>query len=641
MMRVLAFLTVVVALIAGPSAATGLTSAAPAAAHEGHGSEPEIAAGTELGFDPFTDPGPDSTVGGPVTSSVGGPSSSAGVGQYGLPEWLPLRTTTGSAGGGPLQMGCTYQSPGFVCGGHHSYWALDLAVQQGGVPVFASGAGVVTVGFQSSGWGSYVVVDHGPFGRTLYAHLGNVVVGNGQWVDQNTRIGSVGQTGSASTPHLHYEYYDLLDAGTDDPGDLKACHGNSLVTYGGWQGLTWGSRWMHSDSTTCGSPPADVPARFHPLEPARVLDSRPGPTNVGPYSTPWGAGARDVQIAGVGGVPGDAEAVVLNVTVVNPTSASFLQLWPTDTPQPTFGSSLNFTAGQIVPNSVTVKIGNWGQVRVFNAAGSTDVVIDVSGYYKAGSDGAGFVPVTPARLLDSRPGWDNIGSYAAPWAAGSAAVRTVPVAGLGGVPANASAVVLNVTAVNPTAHSFLQLWPAGSPQPGSGSSLNVTPGQVVANAVTVKVGSGGTVQVFNAAGTVDVVVDVSGYYTDSGGAAFHAVQPERLLDSRPGSDNVGPFSSPWDHNGARYVQIVGEAAVPSAATAVVMNVTAVQPTAPTFVQLWPADVAKPVVGSNVNAGPGQIVPNAVTVKVGSGGDVLVYNLQGSLHLVADVAGWFG
>lgn len=631
-MRVLAFLTVVVALIAGPSAATDLLGATRAGADPGHGSEPETPAGVELGIDPM---------GSPEVVSPAGPIASAAAGQYGVPEWLPLRTTTGSAGGGELQMGCTHQSPGYICGGHHSYWALDLAVQQGGVPVFASGAGVVSVGYQSGGWGTYVVVDHGPFGRTLYAHLGNVVVGNGQWVDQNTRIGSVGQTGSASTPHLHFEYYDLIDAGSDDPGSLKACHGSSLVSYGGWHGLTYGSRWMHSDSTTCGSPPPVVPARFHPLVPARVLDSRAGPGNVGPYSTPWGAGARDVPIAGVGGVPPDADAVVLNVTVVNPTASSFLQLWPTDTPQPVFGSSLNFVPGQVVPNSVTVKIGNWGQVRVFNAAGSTDVVIDVSGYYKAGSDGAGFTPVTPARLLDSRPGSDNVGSYAEPWQAGSGAARTVPVAGLGGVPADASAVVLNVTAVNPTAASFLQLWPTGSPQPGSGSSLNFTAGQVVANAVTVKVGSGGSVQVFNATGTVDVVIDVSGYYTDSGGAAFHAVQPERLLDSRPGSDNVGQYSTAWDHNWARDVQVAGLAGVPADADAVVMNVTAVWPTASTFVQLWPADVGKPVFGSNLNAGPGQIVPNAVTVKLGSGGDALVYNLQGSVHLVADIAGWFG
>jgi hypothetical protein len=353
---------------------------------------------------------------------------------------------------------------------------------------------------------------------------------------------------------------------------------------------------------------------------------------------------RDVPIASTGGaVPLGADSVVLNVTVVNPTASSFLQLWPTGSPQPVFGSSLNFTAGQIVPNAVTVKLGQWGQISVMNWAGSTDVVIDVSGYYAAGTSGAGFTPVTPARVLDSRPGTDNVGSYATPWAAGTPGVRDVQIAGLGGVPLNASAVTLNVTVVNPTAVSYLQLWPTGSAQPTFGSSLNFSGGQVIPNAVTVKLGAGGMVRVLNAQGAADVVIDVAGYYTDSGGSAFHGVLPDRLIDSRPGADNVGPYASRWGAGdaGTRSVQVAGRAGVPATANAVVMNLTAVQPSAATFVQLWPSGLNRPAFGSSLNALPGQIVPNAVTVKLGGLGDVMVYNLAGSVDLVADVAGWFG
>ncbi len=80
-------------------------------------------------------------------------------------------------------------------------------------------------------------------------------------------------------------------------------------------------------------------------------------------------------------MPADADGVVLNVTVVNPTAGSFLQLWPTGASQPTLGSSLNFDAGQIVPDAVTVKLGTAGRVRVFNAVGSVDVIADVAGYF--------------------------------------------------------------------------------------------------------------------------------------------------------------------------------------------------------------------------------------------------------------------
>jgi hypothetical protein len=72
-------------------------------------------------------------------------------------------------------------------------------------------------------------------------------------------------------------------------------------------------------------------------------------------------------------------AAVLNVTVTNTTQASFLTVWPDGTPRPT-ASDLNWVAGQPVPNLVVVDCGD-GAVRIFNATGSVDVVVDVSGWY--------------------------------------------------------------------------------------------------------------------------------------------------------------------------------------------------------------------------------------------------------------------
>ena len=136
---------------------------------------------------------------------------------------------------------------------------------------------------------------------------------------------------------------------------------------------------------------------FHPVDPVRVLDSRPA-TKVGSYNTPWTSGtSRDVAVGGVSGIPADADAVVLNVTVTGTTGSSFLTLWPAGQAKPT-ASSLNWTPGRTIPNAVTVKLGtggvNAGKVSVFNLAGNADVIIDVAGYYSSGP-GDGFTSQAP------------------------------------------------------------------------------------------------------------------------------------------------------------------------------------------------------------------------------------------------------
>ena len=84
------------------------------------------------------------------------------------------------------------------------------------------------------------------------------------------------------------------------------------------------------------------------------------------------------------------------------------------------------------------------------------------------------------------------------------------VAGRGGVPADATAVIANVTATNTTSWGFVSAWPAGAPQPSS-SNLNFLPGQNVPNLVMLKLGSGGRISIANGLGSANVLVDVMGY----------------------------------------------------------------------------------------------------------------------------------
>jgi hypothetical protein len=123
------------------------------------------------------------------------------------------------------------------------------------------------------------------------------------------------------------------------------------------------------------------------------------------------------------------------------------------------------------------------------------------------------VPVSPARLLDTRPNSATVdGLFQGVGRLGPGQALKLGVAGRGGVPANATAVVMNITAIDPTAATFLTLWPFGQPQPLA-SSLNPTPGQPpTPNLVTIGLG-GGAVNIYNLSGSVDIVADVTGYFT--------------------------------------------------------------------------------------------------------------------------------
>jgi peptidoglycan hydrolase-like protein with peptidoglycan-binding domain len=242
---------------------------------------------------------------------------------------------------------------------------------------------------------------------------------------------------------------------------------------------------------------------FHPLQPSRVLDTRDG--TGGPAGALAGGVRRDLVLGGAGGVPGGAVAVALNVTAVNPSAAGFLTVWPAGAAQP-LASNLNVVPGQTVPNVVLVGLGTGGAVSIAVSSGLADVVVDVTGWWSAG-----FHPIVPARIVDTRAGQCLT-------RLGPGETRAVGVVGNAGVPAAAAAVALNVTLVNPTAPTYLTVWPAGQPRPAS-SSVNGRVG-VVPNLVTVGVGADGRVDLFNAAGTVDVVVDVAGWFDGAGPGAL-------------------------------------------------------------------------------------------------------------------------
>lgn len=378
-------------------------------------------------------------------------------------------------------------------------------------------------------------------------------------------------------------------------------------------------------------------ARFNALAPKRILDTREG--NGAPAAKVGPGGVLDLQVTGWGDVPATGvSAVVLTMTVTEPATAGYLTAFPAGEPLP-LASNVTFLAGQTVPNLAVVKVGAGGKVSLYNGgAGAIHVVADVGGWYGVGGATAGsrYHPLAPSRVLDTRTGLGAILAKLLP-----SGVLDLQVGGIGGVPATGvTAVVMNVAVTEPSAPGYLTAWPTGEALPLA-SSLTFGAGQTTANLAVVKVSPDGRVSFYNGGGGVHVIADIAGWFGTDGeasGAAYHPVTPARILDTR---NATGAPQGALAFGATLDLQVTGRGGVPATGvTAVILNLVAVVPASPGFLTVWPASTARPL-ASSLNFAGGQIAANLVTVKLGAGGKVSIYNGGGTAHLVADVAGWYG
>jgi hypothetical protein len=383
---------------------------------------------------------------------------------------------------------------------------------------------------------------------------------------------------------------------------------------------------------------------YFPLSPARILDTRDG-TGTGGVNPIGAGGVIDVKVTGVGGVPTTGvTAVALNVVTTNASGPpSYLTVWPTGASRP-LASNLNFTQGVSVPNLVIARVGTDGKVSMYNNLGSVNVAADVQGWFSDPSSvGSTYVPLAPARILDTRNG-----TGAAQAQVGPGSTIELTVTNAAGVPASGvTAVALNVTATNVSgAESFLTVWPSGASRPVA-SNLNFIAGQTVPNLVIARVGDGGKISIYNNLGTVDVVADTQGYFAApvtapavAPGAVYFPQNPVRVLDSRDGTGVPGGAMGQLGTGGTLDVQVTGLAGVPANATAVALNVTAADSPGPdSYLTVYPTGTTRPL-ASNLNFVAGQTIPNMVIAKVGTGGKVTLYNNLGSTVVIADVQGYF-
>ncbi|MBR7831687.1 hypothetical protein KDL01_00355 [Actinospica durhamensis] len=305
-------------------------------------------------------------------------------------------------------------------------------------------------------------------------------------------------------------------------------------------------------------------------------------------------------------------------------------------------STVASSAGLTTPTSHTYKASGTYTVQVQVTDNAGDTAVNSMSVTTAGSE---YTPYGPTRILDTRSG------LGAPAALGSGKVLHLKVAGAGPaatpIPDDITAVVLNVTAVSPSANGFLAVYGnedvtgASVSVPGT-SNLNFFTGVNVPNLVVVPVGADGVVDFYNGSpkGSVQVLADVAGYFTQTAASAYKSITPVRILDTRKGTGTGKVAQIPA--NGSITLTVAGaqHGAVPaSGVSAVALNLTAVDSTRNGVITAYPAGRPLPTV-SNVNYLAGQTVANMAIVPLGNGQIVLHNNSSGPVDLIADAFGYY-
>jgi hypothetical protein len=265
-------------------------------------------------------------------------------------------------------------------------------------------------------------------------------------------------------------------------------------------------------------------ASYRALTTNRILDSRPGKTNTG-FLGPLASGtAKSFTVINrvlsdtSQNVPATAVAVTGVLTVTGQTKAGFVTIGPDNLNAPPT-STVWVPVGDIRATGITVKLGSGGALWVTytssSTPGTTHVIFDVTGCFVPGSSGAMYVPVTPKRIVDSRPTGSGHTRTGLPGSLKAYRGVTFQVTGLPYIPPTATAVTGSLTVVNQTAAGFLSLTKTAVNVPTT-SNMNFPKGDVRATGVTAPLGPGGIMGVTYGASPstmiTDVLFDVTGYF---------------------------------------------------------------------------------------------------------------------------------
>lgn len=385
---------------------------------------------------------------------------------------------------------------------------------------------------------------------------------------------------------------------------------------------------------------------YHPATPTRLVDTRHDLGSTGGALT-TGASVT-VPIAGSAGLPTTGvQAVVVNVAAAAAQAAGWFTAYPSGGSVPGT-STLNFRAGWTGSVTATIPVGADGKIVIRTGKGTSDLVVDVIGWYSAaGSTATGgtlLSPQDPYRLEDTR------------YNGGAIPASGTRVERFGFYDSSGSrlkAVVANVTAVaGSSTKGWLTMWDGVSAKPAT-STLNYAPGEISPNTTVVPVSYLGADNLGSSrytfsigasgSGPVNVVVDIVGFYTtaaDGIGAVFVPLSPSRLVDTRSG---LGGVRGKRGTNSTTSLQLPNSLVSLSRTQAFAANLTGTGATKGSFMTIWSGTA--PTDSSTTNIAPGRDRANGSIVlaplnDTSNGLRYAVYNQNASADFVVDITGRF-
>ena len=529
-----------------------------------------------------------------------------------------------------------------------SYYVLQVQVTLTAIDDL-SGVASTMYQIDSSGWNTYtgpfVVTALGPHTLTFYStdNAGNVetpkstqfvVIGTTRNTLTVSKIG--GGTGTVTSIDggincgsvCSNRYYD----GTPVTLSPWPAQGSEFTNWAGCNSQSQENctAVVLSDITVTATFVPATALRFVPVTPCRVVDTR-NPN--GEFGGPpiQGGTYRNFAIPDQlsCGIPSSAAAYSLNVTVVPIATLRYLTVWPAGQAQPVI-STLNSPDGEVKANAAIVPAGTNEAISVY-ATDTTQLVLDINGYFVSDSSQLAFFPLAPCRVADTR---NANGALGGPSLLGRQE-RDFPIltAISCNIPSSAQAYSLNFTVVPKTDLGFLTVWPYGQNRPLV-STLNDLAGKVLANAAVVPSGTSGEIAVYPSDDT-DLVIDVNGYFAPANSGqnplSLYTLLPCRPLDTRLTTGAFDGLLTPSANIAGSFC------AVPSAQGAYVLNATVVPQGSMGYLTLWPDGTGQPVV-STLNAVDGAITSNMAIVPTSNG--IIDAYAQGTTNLILDIFSYF-